>query len=97
MGLSRSSHDLPILVKSLDLPDFQPKLIFLTRREQLIRRVGFVGFLDSQPTTRTDSLGSWRRRLASDRNTALIGQLSGGELQVRAVLRVQASGGQPYM
>ena len=61
-------------LESVDLPVFGWNSWFPIREEQLIERVGFIGFSNNQPATRTDALGSMRRRLASDRNQALIGR-----------------------
>ena len=48
---------------------------FLTRREPVFGRVRFVGFLDSQTATRTDSIRCWHWRPAAERTTAWIKRL----------------------
>ena len=49
----------------------------LTEREQVIEWVRFVGFLDGQTATQTDSIGSWHRQPMSNWTTTWIGQVLG--------------------
>ena len=64
---------------------------------RIAHRAGRVRrFLRNQPATRTDALGSMRRRPASDRNQALIGRFRVKMIGFRAVCRVRAGHRQPY-
>ena len=59
------------------LPVFRRNMRSASGREKGIGRVGCFGFSDRQTETRTDGIGSLRRRPAADRTTAQVGRLSG--------------------
>ena len=77
-------------LKSLDLPVFGWVCDFLRGKNSSSGWSGSLVFSNSQPTTRTDGLGSLHQRPASDRNQALIGRFRVKMIGFRAVYWVRA-------